>query len=83
MPSNTAEYYRAWRAKNKTREAGYRLKRRERHRVVTIAELVEKLQRYPSEMLIAVRDECESDGEYETITIEHRVGDSEIIMVIQ
>lgn len=49
---------------------------------MTIGELIEKLKRYPSDMLIAVRDEAEDDGEYETINVEHRVGDDEVILVI-
>lgn len=50
---------------------------------MTVAELIEKLDKYPSDMLIAVRDDCEPNtGEFETINIEHRVGDSEIILVV-
>ena len=50
---------------------------------MTIAELIEKLSRYPSDMLIAIRDDCPADAEdFETINVAHRMGDSEVILVI-
>lgn len=50
---------------------------------MTVGELIEMLSKYPSDMLIAIRDDCPADtGEFETIHIEHRVGDSEVILVI-
>lgn len=52
---------------------------------MTVGELVEKLRKYPADMLVAIRDECapDADSEYETIDIEHRIGDDEVIMVVR
>ena len=50
---------------------------------MTVGELVEKLRKYPSEMLVAIRNECEDDGEYDTIRVEHHGNDDEVIMVIE
>jgi hypothetical protein len=51
---------------------------------MNVGELIDKLSRYPREMLIAIRDDCPRDtGEFERINIEHRVGDDEIILVIE
>lgn len=50
---------------------------------MTVGDLIDKLSKYPNDLLIAIRDDCPGDtGEFETINIEHRIGDSEIILVI-
>ncbi len=52
---------------------------------MTVGELIDKLSKYPKDMLIALRDDCPGDFDYsyETIDIEHNSGDDEIILVIR
>jgi hypothetical protein len=50
---------------------------------MTVAELIGKLAKYPGDMLIAIRDDAEEEGSYETIHIEHHGQDDEVVLVIE